>query len=101
MGISVSERSLRAPFLLVGETGYIQGAVRCSLPQVSDLDQTGCSSLALFLSDYKEKSISLRCWRLLGEEHPTVVVHSRALMGLFLKVRNRGISAGIWRWDEL
>lgn len=76
---------------------------RCSLPRVSDPDQMDCSSLELFFfPDYKGKSISLCCWHLLrGEEHATVVDHSSPLMGLFLRVRNPGIPAGIWRWDEL
>lgn len=88
---SVAERSLWAPFLLVSEIGNIQGAVHRSLLQVSVLDQLHCSSLALFLSDDKGRSISLRCWHLLGEEHPAVVVLSRPLMDLFLKVHNPGI----------
>lgn len=64
MGISVSEGSLWAPFLLEkGETGYIQGAVRCSLPPVPDLDRMGGSALALFPSDYKkyQSGLSASC----------------------------------------
>lgn len=62
---------------------------------------SGDGALPLLPADYRGKCVRLHCLHLLGEEHCAVAVRSRPLGGLVLKGHDPGVSAGIWRWDEL